>query len=186
MIPLTQDFGKQKTAKIFLIITFFLEILQLLPKLAKFSFNTATIRAKYLALLCVGKAIDICKLKNDCRKMIVFCVAIRAQQTATQKFSKRSIAEQRENANWDCSKLVANAVAHCVYLGQVTKSSNQQLTFTKPFDGLGVMLKLFLQNVPIVVIANSQRNLTTNWVCTQHLCVGKFVISQWCGCVCKK
>ena len=48
------------------------------------------------------------------------------------------------------------------------------------------MLKLFLQNVPIVVVANSQRNLTTNRVCTQHLCVGKFVISQWCNCVCKK
>ena len=39
--------------------------------------------------------------------MIVFCVAIRSQQTATQKFTKRSIAKQRENANWDCSKLVA-------------------------------------------------------------------------------
>ena len=91
MIPLTQDFGKQKTAKIFSIITFFLEILQLLPKLAKFSFNTATFWAKYLSLLCVGKAIDICKPKKDCRKMIVFCVAIRSQQTATQKFSNAQL-----------------------------------------------------------------------------------------------
>ncbi|MBQ2804907.1 MAG: hypothetical protein IJD18_04560 [Clostridia bacterium] len=140
MIPLTQDFGKQKTAKIFLIITFFLEILQLLPKLAKFSFNTATFWAKYLSLLCVGKAIDICKPKKDCRKTIVFWVAIRAQQTATQKFTKRSIAEQCENVNWDCSKFVANAVAHCVGMLQANKSSNQKRMFTKLFD---LTLKFF-------------------------------------------
>ena len=64
MIPLTQDFGKQKTAKIFLIITFFLEILQLLPKLAKFSFNTAILWAKYVVMICVGNALDRFKWKN--------------------------------------------------------------------------------------------------------------------------
>ena len=68
--------------------------------------------------------------------------------------------------------------------------NNKLFVRKKPFDGnfvgLGFMLKLFLQNVPIVLTANSQRSPTTNWVCTQHLCVGKLVISQWSNCGCKK
>ena len=104
MIPLTQDFGKQKTAKIFLIITFFLEILQLLPKLAKISFNRATFWAKYLSLLCVGTAIDICKPKNDCRKNDSVLGSNACATVCYAIIFKRSIAEQRENVNWDCSK----------------------------------------------------------------------------------